>query len=223
MDENVQTWWKASAEDKAPCLTVDLGDVCAVNAVQVNFADDMGIVECLPEGAELVGDPGRGRYIEEREFFTRWLLETSTDGESWTVLEDKREADTDLTHDLSVREDGVDARYVRLTVTETAYHAPACVSGLRVFGRGRGGPPEQAAQVSARRRDGMTMEVCWRGDAVGCEVLWGHSPDKLYHSVRVFGKNQAEIRALMAGVERYYVRVDAFNENGITAGEICGV
>ncbi len=219
-DENVQTWWKASAEDKAPCLTVDLGDVCAVNAVQVNFADGMGIVERLPESAELVGDPGRGRYIEEREFFTRWLLEASTDGESWIILEDKREAGTDLTHDLVVREDGVDARYVRLTVTETAYQAPACISGLRVFGRGRGEPPEQAAQVSARRTDGMTMEVRWQGDAVGCEVLWGHSPNKLYHSFRVFGKNQVEIRALKADVERYYVRVDAFNENGITEGNI---
>ena len=219
-DENVQTWWRAGAEDKAPRLTVDLGDVCAVNAVQVNFADGMGIVERLPEGAELVGDPGRGRYIEEREFFTRWLLETSTDGESWIILEDKREADTDLTHDLVVREDGVDARYVRLTVTETAYQAPACISGLRVFGRARGEPPEQAAQVSARRMDGMTMEVRWQGDAVGCEVLWGHSPNKLYHSFRVFGKNQVEIRALKADVERYYVRVDAFNENGITEGNV---
>ncbi len=223
VDENVQTWWRAGADDKAPRLTVDLGDVCTVNAVQVNFADDMGTVERLPEGAELVGDPGRGRYIEEREFFTRWLLETSTDGESWIVLEDRREANTDLTHDLAAREGGVDARYVRLTVTETAYHAPACISGLRVFGRGRGGPPEQAAQVSARRRDGMTMEVRWRGDAVGCEVLWGHSPNKLYHSFRVFGKNQVEIRGLKADVERYYVRVDAFNENGITAGETCAV
>ncbi len=120
VDENVQTWWRAGADDKAPRLTVDLGDACTVNAVQVNFADDMGIVERLPEGAELMGDPGRGRYIEEREFFTRWLLETSTDGESWIVLEDKREANTDLTHDLAAREDGVDARYVRLTVTETA-------------------------------------------------------------------------------------------------------
>ena len=66
----------------------------------------------------------------------------------------------------------------------------------------------------------MTMEVRWQGDAVGCEVLWGHSPNKLYHSFRVFGKNQVEIRALKADVERYYVRVDAFNENGITEGNV---
>lgn len=220
VDENVQAWWKASVEDKAPWLTVDLGGVCTVNAVQVNFADDMGLVERLPDGAELVGDPGRGRYIEEREFFTRWLLEASLDGETWTVLEDKRNADTDLTHDLVVRESGVETRYVRLTVTQTAYHAPACISGLRVFGRGQGKPPAQATEVSARRTDGMTMEVSWQGDAVGFEVLWGHTPEKLYHSFRVFGKNTIEVRALMANAEQYYVRVDAFNENGITEGKI---
>ena len=223
VDENVQTWWKASVKDGTPVLTVDLEDVYTVNAVQVNFADDIGIVERLPDGAELVGDPGRGRYIEEREFFTRWLLESSLDGETWTILEDKRNADTDLTHDLVVRESGVETRYVRLTVTQTAYHAPACISGLRVFGRGRGKPPVQASRVSARRTDGMTMEVRWQGDAVGYEVLWGLSPDKLYHSFRVFGKNAIEIRALMADVEQYYVRVDAFNENGITEGKTCVV
>lgn len=223
VDENVQTWWKAGADGKTPQLTVDLGEVCAINAVQVNFADDMGIVERLPQGAELVGEQGRGRYIEEREWLTRWLLEASLDGEHWTVLEDKREAGTDLPHDLAVREEGVDARYVRLTVTGTAYNAPACVSGLRVFGRGRGEPPAQASQVSARRTDGMTMEVRWRGDAVGYEVLWGHRPDKLYHSFRVFGKTEVEIRALMSGAEQCYVRVDAFNENGITEGQICAV
>lgn len=219
VDENVQTLWKASVKDGTPALTVDLEHVYTVNAVQVNFADDIGIVERLPDGAELVGDPGRGRYIEEREFFTRWLLESSLDGETWTILEDKRNADTDLTHDLVVRESGVETRYVRLTVTQTAYHAPACISGLRVFGRGRGKPPVQASRVSARRTDGMTIEVRWQGDAVGYEVLWGLSPDKLYHSFRVFGKNAIEIRALMADVEQYYVRVDAFNENGITEGK----
>lgn len=223
VDEDVQSWWKAGADDKSPWLTVDLGEVCTINAVQVNFADDMGIVERLPEGAELVGEQGRRRYIEERGFCTRWLLEVSPDGEHWTVLENKRKTDTDLTHDLVVREDGVETRYVRLTVTETAYHAPACVSGLRVFGHGRGEPPAQASQVSAHRTDGMTIEVRWQGDAGGYEVLWGHSPDKLYHSFRVFGKTEVEIRALMAGVERYYVRVDAFNENGITEGQVCAV
>ena len=55
---------------------------------------------------------------------------------------------------------------------------------------------------------------------MGYEVLWGHRPDKLYHSYRVFDQTTLEIRALMEHVEQYYVRVDAFNENGITPGKV---
>ncbi len=222
-DENIQTWWKAAADDKMPWLKMDLGQCCAVHAVQVNFADDMGLVEQLPQGAALVGEQGRGRYIEERTFTTGWLLEGSADGEEWFVLEDKRGAGSDLTHDLTVKPEGVCARYVRLTVTGTAYDAPACISGLRVFGKGCGDVPVQAAEVKAVRTDGMTMQISWQGNAVGYEVLWGHAPEKLYHSYRVFARTELEVRALMAGVGQYYVRVDAFNENGIAQGEVVAV
>ena len=64
------------------------------------------------------------------------------------------------------------------------------------------------------------MLLTWQGDAVGYEVLWGHAPDKLYHSYRVFARTQLEVRALMENVSQYYVRIDAFNENGITQGEV---
>lgn len=53
--------------------------------------------------------------------------------------------------------------------------------------------------------------------AVGYNILWGHRPDKLYHSCMVFS-TQKRIGALVKGRE-YYVRVDAFNENGITHGQ----
>ena len=223
VDENVQTWWKADAGDEVPWLQVDLGEDCTVNAIQINFADDMGLVAGLPIGARLVGEAGRGRYIEERSFCTAWLLEASSDGKNWFVLEDKRNACTDLPHDLVVTAAGVSARYIRLTVTDTAYDAPACISGLRVFGRGHGEVPAKASRVKALRRDGMTMQVSWQGNAVGYEVLWGHRPEKLYHSYRVFAKTDLEIRALMADVEHYYVRVDVFNENGITMGDVISV
>lgn len=223
VDENIRTWWKAAAGDKTPWLQVDLGDSCSVHAVQINCADDMGLAPQLPQGARLVGEAGRGRYIEERSFCTGWLLEASADGKSWFILEDKRNAGTDLPHDLVVKPEGISARYIRLTVTDTPYGAPACVSGLRVFGRGQGNAPGQAVKVKALRTDGMTMQVNWQGDAVGYEVLWGHRPDKLYHSYRVFASTELEIRALMADVEHYYVRVDAFNKNGITVGEVVSV
>lgn len=223
VNENIQNWWQAAAGDAGPWLQVDLGESCTVNAVQINFADDMGLVSHLPQGASLVGEAGRGRYIEERPFKTCWLLEASDEGKNWFMLEDKRNAGTDLPHDLVVKPEGVSARYIRLTVTGTAYDAAACISGLRIFGHGQGSAPGQAACVEAFRRDGMTMQVSWQGDATGYEVLWGHRPDKLYHSYRVFAGTELEVRALMADVEHYYVRVDSFNENGITPGEVFNV
>lgn len=220
VDENIRTWWQAADNDANPWLQIDLSKDYTVNAVQINFADDFETIPSLPEGAELVGNTGRRRYIEERCFFTRWLLETSTDGTVWYVMEDKRNDNTDLPHDLIVKPEGIRARYLRLTVTDTAYHAPACISGLRVFGTGSGKTPDKVSEVTALRTDGMTMQVSWQGNAVGYEVLWGHTPEKLYHNYRVFSKNQLEIRALMSNIERYYVRIDGFNENGITQGDI---
>lgn len=217
-------------EDKAPWLLVHLGQCRRVHAVQINFADDAETVGELPEGAGLTGEPGRGRYIEERSFATRWFLEISTDGEHWFKMEDWRDTDTDLPHNLLVWEDGLPAAYIRLTVIDTSYHRPACISGLRVFGRGCGSAPAPVTEAKAIRSDGMSMNVTWKEvssyneiaswnkAAMGYEVLWGHTPEKLYHSYRVFGKNQVEIRALMSNVEQYYVRIDAFNENGIAEG-----
>lgn len=49
-------------------------------------------------------------------------------------------------------------------------------------------------------------------------ILWGYAPDKLYHSCLVYGKTSQKIGALVKG-EPVYVRVDTFNEVGITEGE----
>lgn len=226
-DENVQSWWKANADDKEVFLKLDLEDICLVNAIQINFADDMGLVD-LPEGKSLTGDEGQGRYIEERTYFTRWLLEGSSDGAVWDILCDKRKAETDLPHDFLVWEKGKKIRYLKLTITELPYNQTACVSGIRVFGKKEIAKPAKAYITEAKRLDGMSMIVKWQdqadseqnfGAAVGYEVLWGHSEEKLYHNYRVFNKNEQEIRALVSGTE-YYVRVDSFNEAGITHGEV---
>jgi hypothetical protein len=64
------------------------------------------------------------------------------------------------------------------------------------------------------------MLVRWEADeAVGHNILSGYAPDKLYHSYMVLGANEKIIGALMKG-EPVYVRVDAFNEQGITEGEV---
>jgi Beta-xylosidase len=217
-DENVQTWWRAASNTPGEWLKVDLRHVCDVHAVQINFADDLLGLD-LPGGATLL----EGRYIEERRHYTRWLLEGSVDGEAYFVMEDKSQANSDLPHDLIVNEDGVKARYIRCTVKELPYGQNACISGLRVFGIGTGPLPKPTSGIQLNRMSELDLSVAWdKDDAVGHNVIWGFAPDKLYHSYMTFGSNRVTISALIKG-QPLYVRVDAFNEQGIAEGEVLQV
>lgn len=217
-NENVKNWWRAAGSESGQWVELDLGHICDVHAVQINFADDK-LCPPVPEGAELTGALHQERWIDETAQKTRWKLEASADGVSYFVVEDKSRADTDLPHDLVVREDGFAARYIRLTVAELPYGQAACVSGLRVFGLAEGEPPKKAADVTAERLTDLDMQVSWTGDAVGYVVQWGVSPEKLYHSYMVF-EDHVRIGALVKGQDEVYIRVDSFNESGITAGDV---
>ena len=216
VDENVQTWWRAVTADPGEWLEVDLGKAYDVRTIQVNFADDKLEID-LPEGAQFQGEIFSQRYIDDAAQTTRWSLMGSLDGDEYFMIEDKSEVDTDLPHDLIVREEGIQVRYLKLTVYNLPYNQPACVSGLRVFGIGYGEKPAVPDFVAERISD-LDMDVQIKGGgAVGYNILWGHQEDKLYHSYMVFGTEQ-RIGALVRGQD-YYVRVDAFNESGITKGK----
>ena len=213
-EENVQTWWRAASNSRDEWLCVDLGKVFDVHAVQVNFADDKIDLPCPGE----IRPGSQARYIEEQDYATRWKLEGSTDGESWFVIEDKSDAVTDLSHDLIVREEGFLARYLRLSNMAVPYGQNPCISGLRVFGLGDGEKPETPVFTAARMGDlDMLVQIKEQPDALGYNILFGSSPEKLYHSDMVFASGSHRIGALIKGRD-YYVRVDAFNENGITQG-----
>ena len=64
----------------------------------------------------------------------------------------------------------------------------------------------------------MVVQIKEQTDALGYNILFGSSPEKLYHSYLVFHSGTQRVGALVKGRE-YFVRVDAFNENGITAGK----
>ena len=172
---------------------------------------------CVPSNLQREYEAFSGKVnIEEKDHVTRWLLEGSVDGVNYMMIENKAEAGTDLSHDLVVRQEGIKARYLRLTVLEIPYRQNSCISGLRAFGIGKGKKPEAPCFKAVRTGD-LDMEVRISAiGAVGYNILWGHEPDKLYHSYMVFGRSQ-RIGALVKG-RHYYVRVDAFNENGITEG-----
>ncbi len=214
-EENVRTWWRAASADRGEWLCLDLGGVFDIHAVQVNFADDRLDISCPGE----IRPGSQARYIEEADHVTQWKLEGSGDGESWFVIEDKTDAKTDLSHDLIFREEGFAARYLRLSDMAVPYGQAPCISGLRVFGLGDGEKPAVARFTAVRTGDlDMTVEIAEQSDALGFTILFGSSPEKLYHSYMVFRSGPQRVGALIKGRE-YYVRVDAFNENGITEGE----
>lgn len=219
-NECVKDWWRAESSSGEYCC-VDLGEVMDVRALQINFADE-GIEEQIPEGADrLIAH--EIRYIDLEKRMTRWLLEASADGENWSVIEDKRDADTNLGNDFVMTESGIRARFIKLTVTEVPFNQPVAISSLRIFGHGNGSAPETPKGVKAERVGDINMLVSWEEDkSTGHNILWGYAPDKLYHSYMVLGTNEKNIGAIMKG-EPVYVRVDAFNENGITEGSVFAV
>ena len=217
VDENVRTCWMAEVEDTNPALTLDLGELFDVHGIQVNFADcDVHLPEALqtiPEGKE--------RRIIDEPIYTRFLLEASCDGVHYDVLWDQRQATTDYSHDFLPMETGRKIRYLRLSQMQLPFHQRPSVSGLRVFGLGAGALPKQAtAEVTAK--GDMDFEVTMSApDAVGYNVLWGYAPEKLYHSYLTY-EAHCHIGALKKHGS-YYLRVDCFNENGITEGEILNI
>lgn len=227
-DENARTWWEEGRTEEgipehlekgSAWLQMDLGGRREIHAIQINFADDMqgrGLPTCP---GQLVPGPDMSRFIDRESGKTRWILELSEDGICWKILADKSHAETDLAHDLVVSEEGIMARFVRLTVLEVPYGSPCCISGLRVFGTGDGEKPDQPKFQAVRtgERD-MIVSLVPDSDRTGCLVLWGADRDHLYHSCLVYGNaEKVEIGALVQGTA-YSVRVDAFNENGITEG-----
>ncbi len=214
VEENVQNWWKAASGSREEWLCIDLGGIFDIHAVQVNFADDKPDIPCPGE----IRPGSQARYIDEEDRVTRWKLEGSADGNSWFVIEDKSGACTDLSQDLIIREKGFSARYLRLSDMEVPFGQNPCVSGLRVFGLGEGSKPS-VPQFEAKRDGALDMKVtiAEQQDAQGFNILFGESPEKLYHSYMTFTPGLCRVGALIKDRD-YYVRVDAFNENGITEG-----
>ena len=63
----------------------------------------------------------------------------------------------------------------------------------------------------------MMVNITAQANTVGYNILFGERPDKLYHSYMVFEPGEKRVGALIRGRE-YFVRVDAFNECGISEG-----
>lgn len=222
VDESIRTWWCANG-CRNEWLQIDLGEVYYPHSIQINFADEsispmkMPSEQCAKEGT------CGGRYIDSgKNLRTRYLLEGSVDGENWFTLEDKTTTDTDLPHPYFLLQEGTALRYVRLTGVERPYASPLAISGLRVFGIGNGAKPAAVHKSKSILLDeGRTCQLTWKPskDAIGYNVRFGISPHKLYNSYQIYSMSQVTITTLN-GDQNYYYAIDAFNENGITPGDI---
>ena len=210
-DENCQTFFKAKG-NKNEWVMVDLDGVKTINFIQINFGDVDSFAP-LPKGKEIY----LSRYIDEVSYPYKWRLEYSCDGENFLTLKEQLADDVFESHPTFEIEEGISARYIRLTVFETPYGAQVTLSALRVFGKGIGELPKILSATAVRTSPlDMTVNIAAE-NAVGYNVLWGHAENKLYHSYLTY-KTSQDIGALVKGQD-VFVRVDAFNEVGIIKGK----
>ena len=203
-NEEVRDYWSAKTGDKGEWLSVDLGSISTVYAVQLNFAEN---------NTQLFGRDGI--------LAQQYLLEYSNDNKSWKKLVDKTNNTEDLTHQYHAFKNPVKARYFKVT----NYRVPGgtfAISGFRVFGAGNSKKPTKVVSFDLLRdaTDLRNVKLTWKKQtgAIGYNIRFGNAKDKLYRSYQVYGDTELMIRSLDRD-QKYWFAIDSFGENGITKGD----
>lgn len=205
VDEDIKTYWSAKTANKGEYIITDLGEQSTINAIQINYAD---------QDVELMGKP-------ETTTGHKYIIYTSDNGKKWRVLVDKSKNTKDVPHDYIELDKPAKARYIKLENIQMPTGKFA-ISGLRIFGKGSGEKPSAVQDFvplrSAPKKEGERRNVWFKWaqepNADGYVIYFGKSPDKLYGSIMVYGKNEY----YFAGLDRsdaYYFQIEAFNNNGI--------
>lgn len=225
VNENARSWWAAEPDDRAPWYQVDLGKVCRVEAVQVNFADHKLPMPAYNKDEMHKEQAWSSRMIWVQPQRTAYLLEGSENGSRWQILKDTRSANTDYSHDFITLPDPLRLRYIRVSEISVPMEGVAAISGLRVFGSGGGALPAPVKEVRANRtEDGRNILLRWDSaeGADGYNVRYGIAPEKQYSSWQLFGKTELDLSLINKG-QSYCITVDSFNENGVSIGKTISV
>ena len=203
VDESITTYWSAANANKGEYIQTDLGNICTVNAIQVNYADQ---------------DADSSFLGKMNGIYHQYILYHSLDGKNWKVLTDKSHNKTDVPHDYIELSSPVNARFIKLV----NIHMPTgkfAISGLRVFGNGNGALPDTVKHFIVLRTeaDKRSAWIKWQltDNAIGYTIYTGTAPDKLYNNIMVYGSNEYYFKA-MEKDQPYYFQIEAFNENGIS-------
>lgn len=205
VDEDIKTYWSAKTGLAGEFIVSDMGETSTIHAIQLNFAD---------QDAEIMGKPVSTTGHKYR-------LSSSLDGKKWSVFLDQSSSTIDAPHAYHELNKPIQARYVKLenVAMPTGKFA---LSGLRVFGIQNTAKPKVVNQFvplrSGPKIKGERRNVWfkWQQEplADGYVIYFGKSPDKLYGSIMVYGKNEYYFSGLDKSAA-YYFQIEAFNAAGI--------
>lgn len=200
VDENIKTYWCASTGNSGEWIQSDLGSVCSVKAIQINYGD---------QDAEFLGK-SLGVYHQYRIF-------ESKDGRKWNLLVDKSANTTDVPHDYIELPKTVQTRFLKLE----NIHMPTgkfCISGFRIFGLGLGKKPSAVEGFTVLRteKDKRSAWLKWyqADNAYAYNIYTGVAADKLYNCIMVYNSNEYWFKA-MDKEKPYFFAIEALNENGV--------
>jgi xylan 1,4-beta-xylosidase len=204
VNEEIRDYWSARTGNKGEWLSVDLGSVVTVNAIQLNFAEN---------NTQLFGRDG----IKAQQY----LLQYSNDNKNWKTLIDQTTNEEDLTHQYHSFNTPVKARYFKVT----NYRVPDgtfAVSGFRIFGKGNIRKPSKVANYEATRdaTDPRNVTLHWKkqANATGYNIRFGVLKENLNRVYQVYNDTTLTIRSLNKD-QKYWFAIDAFGENGVTKGD----
>jgi len=202
VDESIKTYWSAKTGNSGEWIQTDLGSLAAVNAIQINYAD---------QDAEFLG--------KQTGIYHQYQILSSTDGKKWTLLVDKSKNKTDVPHDYIELQKPVKTRFIKMI----NLHMPTgkfAISGLRVFGNGNGEKPSAVNNLIVLRteKDKRSAYIKWQpvDNAFAYNLYYGTAPDKLYNCIMIHDFNEHWFKA-MDRQKAYYFAIEAINENGISA------
>ncbi|UMY66226.1 MULTISPECIES: discoidin domain-containing protein [unclassified Flavobacterium] len=201
VDESIKTYWSAKTANPGEWIQSDLGQVCTVNAIQINYAD---------QDVEFLG--------KQTTTYHQYRLYCSNDGKKWTLLVDKSKNKTDVPHDYVELAQPIKTRFIKLE----NLHMPTgkfAISGLRVFGNGGGAKPDAVKELIVLRteKDKRSAYIKWSpvDNAYAYNLYYGTAPDKLYNCIMVHDFNEYWFKA-MDLQKTYYFTIEAINENGVS-------
>jgi len=203
-DENLATYWCAQTGNKGEWLSVDLGSVCTINAIQINFAQ-----------SKLLNSSNSGVPANQ------YLVEYSDDNKTWKKLSDHT-SDTDFkTNTYEELKIPVQTQYLKIT----NYGLPSgnfAISDFRIFGLGTDRKPKKINEFRAVRdyKNPQMIKLFWKKQAntSGYNIRYGIDKDKLYHSYQVYNVNKLNVTCPDKNGS-YWFEIDSFNENGVSQGK----